>query len=221
MAAHGSLDNVQTKLVVIEQKLVRESARWSRLMCDQCSRRARWPPIRKLASRVSRMQRLRWCASWPRPSGENSSAEELGSRCCGDGVRTLRSNEVRDYKLTDECITMSSECEERQRFWVEEVVNSPEEVVTLSRLVWCQVAHLELFNEAVKAHSQDQVQNSIATKSPGSGTVTRLRSRSSMTQMRRNRSRRHVTKRECNWKRERRGKRVTRKIKKPVINVEP
>ena len=48
--------------------------------------------------------------------GRNSSAEELGSRCCGDGVRTLRSNEVMDYKMTDECITMSSECEERQRF---------------------------------------------------------------------------------------------------------
>ena len=40
MAAHGSLDNVQTKLVVIVQKLVRESARWSRIMCDQFSRRA-------------------------------------------------------------------------------------------------------------------------------------------------------------------------------------
>ena len=46
----------------------------------------------------------------------------------------------------------------------------------------------------------------IVTKSLGSGTVTRLRSRSSMTEMRRNRSRRHVTKRECNWKRERRGR---------------
>ena len=49
-------------------------------------------------------------------SGENSSAEELGSRCCGDGVRTLRSNEVMDYKLNGESTTMSSECEERQRF---------------------------------------------------------------------------------------------------------
>ena len=39
-----------------------------------------------------------------------------------------------DYKLTDECITMSSECEERQRFLIEGVVNSPEEVVMLSRL---------------------------------------------------------------------------------------
>ena len=46
----------------------------------------------------------------------------------------------------------------------------------------------------------------IVTISPGSGTVTRSRSRSSMTEMRRNRSRRHVAKRECNWKGERRGR---------------
>ena len=39
--AHGSLDNVQTKLMVIMQKLDRETTRWSRLVCDQFSRRAR------------------------------------------------------------------------------------------------------------------------------------------------------------------------------------
>ena len=31
-----------------------------------------------------------------------------------------------DCKLNGECITMSSECEERQRLRAEEVVNSPE-----------------------------------------------------------------------------------------------
>ena len=41
LTAHGSLDNVQTKHMVIRQKLDRETARWSRLMCDQFSRRAR------------------------------------------------------------------------------------------------------------------------------------------------------------------------------------
>ena len=41
LAANGSLDNVQAKLMVIRQKLVRETARWSGLMCDQFSRRAR------------------------------------------------------------------------------------------------------------------------------------------------------------------------------------
>ena len=85
---------------------------------------------------------------------EHSSAEKLDRRLCGDGVRTLRSNEVMDYKLTDEGITMSSGCEERPRFGIEEVMYSPEEVVTLSRLGNVQllndVNNLEFFNEAVK-----------------------------------------------------------------------
>ena len=41
LTAHGSLDNVQTKLMMIRQKLDRETARWSRLVCDQVSRRVR------------------------------------------------------------------------------------------------------------------------------------------------------------------------------------
>ena len=65
--------------------------------------------------------------------------------------------------------------------------------------------NLELFKEAVKFIHRNRCKNSIATKGPGSGTVTCLRSRSSMIQMWRNRSVRHVTKHECDWKRERRG----------------
>ena len=38
---NGSGRNVQTKVMVIRQKLDKETARWSRLMCDQFSRRAR------------------------------------------------------------------------------------------------------------------------------------------------------------------------------------
>ena len=41
LTTHGSLDNVQTKLMMVGQKLDRETARWSRLMCDQLSRRVR------------------------------------------------------------------------------------------------------------------------------------------------------------------------------------
>ena len=41
LTTHGSLDNVQTKLMMIRQKLDRETARWSRLTCDQFSRRMR------------------------------------------------------------------------------------------------------------------------------------------------------------------------------------
>ena len=41
LTTHGSLGNVQTKLMMIRQKLDRETARWSRLMCDQFSRRVR------------------------------------------------------------------------------------------------------------------------------------------------------------------------------------
>ena len=41
LTAHGSVDNVQTKLMGIRQKLDRETAKWSRLMCDQFNRRAR------------------------------------------------------------------------------------------------------------------------------------------------------------------------------------
>ena len=41
LTMHGSLDDVQTKLVMIRQKLDTETARWSRLLCDQFSRRVR------------------------------------------------------------------------------------------------------------------------------------------------------------------------------------
>ena len=41
LTAHGSMDNVQTKLMMIRQELDRETARWSRLMCDQFSRKVR------------------------------------------------------------------------------------------------------------------------------------------------------------------------------------
>ena len=41
LTTHESLDNVQTKLMVNRQKLDRETARWSRIMCDQFSRRVR------------------------------------------------------------------------------------------------------------------------------------------------------------------------------------
>ena len=98
-----------------------------------------------------------------------------------------------DYKLNGESTNKSSECEERQRLRVDEVVTSRDNAKLLN-----DDNNLELFKKAVKLHSQEQVQKSIVTKSPGSGTVTRLRSRSSMTRMRRNRSGRHVTKRECN-----------------------
>ena len=98
-----------------------------------------------------------------------------------------------DYKLNGESTNKSSECEERQRLRVDEVVTSRDNAKLLN-----DDNTLELLKEAVKLHSQEQVQNSIVTKSPGSGTVTRLRSRSFMTRMRRNRSGRHVTKRECN-----------------------
>ena len=51
---------------------------------------------------------------------ENSLAEELGSRCGGDGVSTFRSRETMDYKLSGESTIKLSEPEERQRLRVEE-----------------------------------------------------------------------------------------------------
>ena len=113
------------------------------------------------------------------------------------------------YKLNGESTTKSSECEERQRLRAEEVVTSRDNAKLLN-----DDGNLELFKEAVKLTQQEQVQNSTVEHFVAV-TVPRLRPRSSMTQVRTKRSGRHVTKRRTSRKR------VTRKIKKPVINVKP
>ena len=91
------------------------------------------------------------------------------------------------YNLNGESTTKSSECEEGQKLRTGEVVTSRDNVKLL---------HLELFKETVKLIQQEQVQNSTVEHFVALA-VPRLRPRSSMTQMRRNRSGRHVTKREC------------------------
>ena len=64
-----------------------------------------------------------------------------------------------DYKLTDECTTNSSECEERQRLRVEEVVTSRDNAKLLNG-----VNKLELFNEAVKLIHRNRCKTALRRK---------------------------------------------------------
>ena len=99
-------------------------------------------------------------------------------------------SELSDAKSTN--TTKSSECEERQRLRAKEVVTSRDNAKLLN-----DDYNLELFKEAEKLIQQEQAQNGTAEHFVAE-TVPRLRPRSSMTQMRGNRSGRHVTKRKCN-----------------------
>ena len=85
----------------------------------------------------------------------------------GDGVSTFRGSETMDCKLSGESTIKSSELEERQKLRVEE--GGVIKFGILSSWQQCGV-----FQESCEAHSQ--VQNSTATKSPGSANVTCLRS---------------------------------------------
>ena len=91
-----------------------------------------------------------------------------------------------DHKLSGE-----SSIKSWQRLRAEEVVTSRDNAKLFNN-----DSNLELFKEAVKLIHRNRC--ITALKSSGSGTVTCLRPRSSMIQMRRNRCGRHVTERECN-----------------------
>ena len=87
----------------------------------------------------------------------------------------------------------SSEREERQRLRAEEVVTSRDNAKLFN-----VDNNLELFKKVVKIIHRNRCITALRRKSSSSGTVTCVRPRSSMIQMRSNRSGRHVTKRECN-----------------------
>ena len=101
------------------------------------------------------------------------------------------------YKLYGGCAAQASVCEERQRCRAEEVVDSRGNIKLLS-----DDDNLELFKEAVGLIQQEQVQKSTVEHIVAVP-VPRLRPRSVTTRMKAMTSR----------------TRVTRMIKKPVINV--